>query len=197
MNFMGKKKQRKESQNRKGGVVSTSNVTILDEQKLIHAIVEAYQIIDAKKKLDNEVDAKRKDNKKEDDKEKWYMKVLFMLNVIFFPWRISKRFAINQQIYDGILVIFVYVILGLLGMIAWVTGLFAIVNGIILLCEGAMFVQIIEMLGVGILLMMFGSFFTLAGREFSKVSDSNKIYAYSASIIALISCVITVIALVK
>ena len=194
---MGKKKQRKESQNRRGSIDSKSNVIIMDEQKLIHAIVEAYQIIDAKKKLDNEISENSKDNKKEDDKEKWYMKVLFMLNVIFFPWRISKKFAINQQIYDGILVIFVYVILGSLGMIAWVTGLFAMVCGIVLLFKGAIFSQIIEMVGGGILLMTLGSFFTLAGREFSKVSDSNKIYAYSASIIALISCVITMIALIK
>ncbi len=35
----------------------------------------------------------------------------------------------------------------------------------------------------------------LAGGEFEKETDSNKIYAYSASIIALVSCIVSIIAL--
>lgn len=40
-----------------------------------------------------------------------------------------------------------------------------------------------------------GSVFIVAGNEFSKVTDSNKIYAYSASILAVISCIVAIISL--
>lgn len=49
----------------------------------------------------------------------------------------------------------------------------------------------------GILSLTLGSIFILAGSAFSKEIDSNKIYAYSASVIALISCMISIIALLK
>lgn len=174
-----------------------SEKVIIDEQKLVKAIVEAYQQIEEKKKRDEEVNEKQKNNNNKLKKEKWYINVLFVLNVIFFPWKISKRFTINNHIYDGILVLFVCLIFELSGLITWIAGIVAVIYGMTLLCKGTMIVHIIEILGIGILLMTFGSLFTLAGREFGKVSDSNKIYAYSASLIALISCVITVIALVK
>lgn len=194
---MGKRKQNRDNQKKNRNIKSKSENIVMDEQKLVQAIVEAYQLIEEKKKLDEKIDEKQNNNKNKVKKEKWYIEALFMLNVIFFPWKISKRFTINKQIYDGILVIFVYAIFALFGMVAWGMGLLAIVNGVALLCEGTMFIRIIEMIGGGTLLMTFGSFFTLAGREFSKVSDSNKIYAYSASIITLISCVIALIALAK
>lgn len=39
------------------------------------------------------------------------------------------------------------------------------------------------------------SIFILAGGAFEKETDSNKIYAYSASIIALVSCIVSILAL--
>lgn len=108
-----------------------------------------------------------------------------------------KRFSINNQIYDSILVLFVSLMLGLFGAILWLLGLFAIAIAIIGLIQGGAIGGFIGMLCMSIVVMMFGSMFTLAANEFSKVSDSNRIYAYSASVIALISCIIAVLTLVK
>ena len=190
-------KQQKRNNRKKQNVMSQSNAGLIDEKTLTQAIVKAYQIIEGKKKTEEEMIAKQKDSAKEVVKEKWYIEALFMLNVIFFPWKINKRFTINNQIYDGILVLFVSLILGLVGGIVWLVGLCTIGYGIVILCQGATVAIFAGMLGVGVLLMMFGSLFTLAGDEFSKVSDSNKIYAYSASMIALISCVVAVVSLIK
>lgn len=79
----------------------------------------------------------------------------------------------------------------------WIIGLGIVAYGGILLSQGKTFGTFMGMLGLGVLLIMFGSFFTLAGDEFSKVSDSNRIYAYSASIIAVISCILTVVSILK
>lgn len=50
---------------------------------------------------------------------------------------------------------------------------------------------------IGIFLFFFGGIFIIAGDGFSKERDSNKIYAYSAGILALISCVVSIISLVQ
>lgn len=49
---------------------------------------------------------------------------------------------------------------------------------------------------VSIITLFWGSIFIEVGEEFGKETDRNIIYAYSASIIALISCVVSIIALI-
>ncbi len=195
---MSKKKHStsyKKTQNQQSN--PNSFVSVIDEKTLIQAIVKAHQIIEEKRKVEVEKIQKSKNSNKKMDKEKWYIKLLFILNVLCFPWKINKRFTINNQIYDGILVLFVSLVLGLVGAIVWFIGICTIVHDVVLLCQGMAWDAFVGMLGIGVLLMMFGSLFTLAGDEFSKVSDSNRIYAYSASIIALISCVVTIVSLIR
>lgn len=55
--------------------------------------------------------------------------------------------------------------------------------------------EIISFSFIAFISILFGSTFVLAGGEFEKETDSNKIYAYSASIIALISCIVSIIAM--
>lgn len=170
-------------------------VTTLDEKTLVQAIVEAYHIIEKDK---NGVEAEKieKLNKKEKS-EKWYMNLLFALNVIFFPWKINKAFSINNNIYDGILVLFVSLVLEVIGVVVWGLGVFAIIYDILLLNQGQNLEMFFIILAVSVTIIIFGSLLFLAGKEFSKVIDSNKIYAYSASIIALISCIVAILALIK
>ena len=61
-----------------------------------------------------------------------------------------------------------------------------------------MYRRLNDFLGTGAIafvLLLLGSIFILAGGEFEKETDSNKIYSYSASIIALVSCIVSIIAL--
>lgn len=54
-----------------------------------------------------------------------------------------------------------------------------------------------EKLGVCFFLTIMGSIFILAGNAFGKETNSEKIYAYSASILALISCIVSILALMR
>lgn len=51
----------------------------------------------------------------------------------------------------------------------------------------------IEDVSKGLILLFLGSAFILSGKAFEKETDSTKIYAYSASIYALISCIAAII----
>lgn len=193
---MSKKRRTKGKHENKRGM-SCDCVGVIDEKTLTLAIVKAYQIIENERKL---LDESNKEKPHVDEQVvdiKWYVKILFMLNVLLWPWKINRRFKIKNNIYDGVLVLFVTLVMGMVGVIIWMIGLGAIAYGIVALIQGGGTDAFIGMLGLGLLLMLFGSLFTLAGNEFSKVSDSNKIYAYSASIIALISCILTVISMMK
>ena len=55
--------------------------------------------------------------------------------------------------------------------------------------------DILNTIAISFILLALGSMFILAAGEFEKETDSNKIYAYSASIIALVSCIVSIIAL--
>lgn len=55
--------------------------------------------------------------------------------------------------------------------------------------------DILNTIAISFFLLALGSMFILAGGEFEKEIDSNKIYAYSASIIALVSCIVSIFAL--
>lgn len=172
-----------------------NNIIKCDENTMALAIVKAYHIIEnEKKKMEEEIDTNKRI--KSTNKEKWYIKSLFMLNVFFFPWKINKRFTINDKIYDSVLVLFVSLILSLIGFVIWLMGFGTIAYKLMMLLQGKNMGVYAWSLTTGILMVMFGSLITLASGEFSKVSESNTIYAYSASIIALISCILTVISMI-
>ena len=163
----------------------------IDEDMLVSAIVKAYKII----QIEENEDRNKEVNNENVESEKWYIKILFMLNVLVFPWKISKKFEINNQICDGILVLFVSLILGLVGFVIWVIGMFLILYGVILVLQGLIEYKLIGLFSFGVLLIMFGSLFTLASQEFCKISDSNRIATYSASIIAVLGFIATIISM--
>lgn len=55
---------------------------------------------------------------------------------------------------------------------------------------------ILSNISIMAVLLVLGSAFILAGKAFERETESNKIYAYSASIFALISCIITIITMI-
>lgn len=167
----------------------------LSDERMVHIQARAYYR--AIKKYSEE--SKAKEKQEEVIKRASYSfveNILFVLNVFCFPWKIQKKFNVNNRIYDSILVLFVTAILVISGTLIWGTGLFSIIYTLMQLIKHAIDLKIfIISLAVGMLMMEFGSIFIIAGNEFSKVQDSNKIYAYSASILSLVSCIVAVISL--
>lgn len=174
-----------------------SKTKLIIESILTQSIVNAYQIIDEKKRIESENLEKQEEDNKNLDKEKWYINLYFMLNVLVFPRKIHKRFKINNQIYDSILVLFVSFVLGLFGSIIRLVGVYAFGCGLKLLFMDSIDCwNVIKSFSLAFLALLFGSLFILSGEEFSKVSDSNRIYAYSSCIIALLGCIIAVISII-
>lgn len=162
----------------------------VSQDEIIEMHAEAY--FKALKRIEQE-----KNKVQEKKKDKWYIDLLLILNVVLWPWKINKRFCINNRIYDSLLILFVSGVLYFVGFLIW---LFSIVEIILeigkMIKEGLSSVSITAT-SILILMLFLGSTFILAGREFNKETDSNKIYAFSACIIALISCGISIIALIK
>lgn len=158
--------------------------------------IQAEAVYRALKKFEQEKNDKIQ-SPTEKKHEKWYIKILFMLNMLFLPWKINKSFHINQGIYDSILVLFVAGALTLIGGVIWLFGVISIIYVCYQITIAGISSAIIVAFAIGTLLMLLGSMIILSSEEFSKEMDSHKIYAFSACIIALISCVVSVLSLFK
>lgn len=192
-----KKKKDIKKQPKKNIIEKEKNFTYfnLEDEKLIEIQAEAYYR--AIKRLEQEK-LKTIENKDEDKKEKkWFMKILLLINIFLFPWKINKHFKINKQIYDSILVIVVSFVMKLTGSLIWFGGVGLIIYAIVCIKQDSFFQGIFTYGVVSLFAIELGDMLIISANEFSKETDSNKIYAYSASIIALMSCVIGLIALVR
>lgn len=164
----------------------------ISQEQMIDIQAEAYYRALMKVEKEKNEENKKNEQNEQKKKHKLYQEILFVINVVFWPWKINKKFHVGNGIYDSLLVLFIALVLYFSGFIMWLAGIINILYTIAKL----------EIDGINIFLwslisMLIGSTFILAGKEFSKETDSNKIYAYSASIIALISCVIGAISMIK
>ncbi len=164
----------------------------LSKEQIVDMQAEAYYR--ALKRIEMEK-LKADEQKSEKKKYKWYENVLLVLNVCFWPWKISKRFSINNQIHEDLLVMAVSGMFHFIGGVAWLFGGFAIIYSVRQFIFNRVVSDIINYVMIEFVLLLLGGTFILAGRTFAKETDSNKIYAYSASVIALVSCIISIIAL--
>lgn len=174
----------------------------ISQEQMIDIQAEAYYraLMKVEKEKNDEVNKKNEENKKNEQNEqkkkhKLYQEILFVINVVFWPWKINKKFHVGNGIYDSLLVLFVALVLYFCGFIMWLAGIIIILYAIYTIAK--LGIDGINIFLWSLISMLIGSTFILAGKEFSKETDSNKIYAYSASIIALISCVIGVISMIK
>ena len=163
------------------------------DKRMVRLQAEAYY--QAMKRYDEE---KEIQESKEENISKIARKDIGLIsNVLLWPWKINEKYKINNRIYDSILVIIITTLFSTCGTLLWGGGCITFITAIFKKCIGEISVGIMIIdfvLSIG--MIMFGSVFIVSGNEFSKVTDSNKIYAYSASILAAVSCVIALIALV-
>lgn len=189
MQVMSKKKQKNNNT-----MIMESNNNYLSQEKIVEIQAEAYyralKRIEDEKIKENEQDLTKK-------KYKWYVNILFVINVLFCPWIINKRFAIRDRVYDDVLVLFVSGLLNIIGFGLWLVGMLVIIFKIYETVTIGIVDNIFVVLCLAVLLILFGSIFMLAGKRFDKETDSNTIYAFSASIFALFSFVVGIIALMK
>ena len=126
---------------------------------------------------------------------KKYEWVQYFLNVLFFPWRIHKKFKLKDNIYDNMLTLIISLIMYFIGgflQLVSLGGVIGIINNI-----GKLQVTVLLWIGVIVIYcLFFASVIIISAKQFSKEKDSNKIYAVSSIIIALISCIISTVAFV-
>lgn len=174
--------------------IEKSKLNNVLQDQMIEIHTEAYYR--ALKRIEQEKE-QEKVQTQEKKQDKWYTKLLFMLNVVLWPWKINKRFSINKRLYDSLLVLFVTVVLQVVGFLLWSFGVLAIIVEICQILKDGISSAAITTFSIALFMPVLGSAFTLAGKEFNNETDSNKIYAFSACVIALISCVVAIISLTK
>lgn len=159
----------------------------LSQEQMVEIQAEAYyraiKRIEREKEMENEHTEKRK--------YKWYENIFFVLNILLWPWKIHKNFQLKDNIYDNVLVVFISIIMQILGAVLWLFGIIIILS-IFFINNN----DIITTVAFAIFSLTFGSMFILAGGQFSEEKDSNRIYAYSSCMLALVGCIIAIVAII-
>lgn len=177
----------------KGEGFTMAKIRKSSDKKMVKIYAEAYY--QAMKRYNAEIEAKEKE-KNHNDESVWDG-ILFGLNILLFPWKINKKFKINNKIYDSILVLIITMMFTISGTFLWVAGMYMVITTIVQVFQGDISTASMSTnFAMSTLLISTGSVLIISGNEFSKVTDSNKIYAYSASILAAVSCMLAIISLV-
>lgn len=163
----------------------------LSKDDMIYIQEEAYYR--ALKRIETEKDTKENECASERGREN----IKLLLYLLIFPRGIKKKLKSNQKIYDLLLVVLIAAILMLIGIVAWATGIGVFSYLLIDIIRHGISVDKIVLAAFGILIWLLGSLFIVSGDVFSTESDSERIYAYSASLIAVVACVISVITLCR
>lgn len=175
---------------------SLNSITDQEFSKLLQeAFLLAIQQYDEQRnqhKDDSKTDIpKNKEKDKKVMKEKWYINLWAFINILFFPWHISKKVALKEKVYDSVLVSFITVFLLVLGTLLWITGIIFV----IIILAGLFAIDPAGPISyvIPVLMVVTGSFLIISSHAFAVETDSIRIYAYSASIMTFISCVIGIL----
>lgn len=167
----------------------------ISEERLIEIYSESFYR--ALKRLDEEKENAQKQTPNQKKVRLSWSDVLLMFNLILCPFKISKRFKLNNRMYDGILVIIISVGLECFGLLIWAVGLGKFIYDLVNIYASGKSIVLFLSIIIDLVFSFFGSFFYLAGKSFGEETESNRVYAYSASFLALVSCIVSLIALLK
>ncbi|MBR3508781.1 MAG: hypothetical protein IKO03_08470 [Lachnospiraceae bacterium] len=187
---MGRKSNKRKNNGKKNKNTADINVKVdaesnmLISEEFIVAQAEAFYL--ALKRIE---EGKNKDQVP-NSKAKWWESILMFINIVFFPWVILGKKKMNKQIYDELLVIPISSLLQVGGTITWITGAVGI---FLMIAQKIPFT--INLCLIFMFIMLISSMMIVSGKAFGEENDSTKIYAYSASLIALISCVVSIVSL--
>ncbi len=164
----------------------------LDEEKWISMQAEAYYR--AMKRIDNESPKKLSDNENVEKQTndsvniKCLYKILYILNFLLCPFKISGRVKLKEGVYNLPIVFAVSLIMWFIGLLSWLFGLLLIPYSIIL--EKIPFD--IALVPVAVISVFIGSMLIVGAQEFEKEEDNNQIYAFSATFLALVSLCVSI-----
>ena len=178
-----RKAQRKAVQTNENTKIRIQEV---DEEKWICMQAEAYyralKRIEAQKEIKNPESSVQLTRKEQ---------ILYIINFFFFPFKIFGKVKLKKEIYNLSIVFATSFIMELVGTAAWLGGLCGIPY---LILKGELPFDI-AIIAMGILLIFIGSMLIIGVRSFEKEEDSNKIYAFTASFLALASLCVSIVTL--
>ena len=191
----GKKKKTKDKSTQNNNETKIC-IQDLDEEKWICMQSEAYYR--AMKRIDNEntkklSDCENVEIQNDSANMKCLYKILYILNFLLCPFKISGRVKLKEGVYNLPIVFAVSLIMWFIGLLSWLFGLLLIPYSIIL--EKIPFD--IALVPVAVISVFIGSMLIVGAQEFEKEEDNNQIYAFSATFLALVSLCVSIASFVR
>lgn len=121
-------------------------------------------------------------------------KVLNVLGLLICPFAYKNKKVREMTLYDSVLQIGVGFVLLIIGVAVWAAGIIIILYT--LTSNSMVGIEKVPGICFGLSVLFMGSLVVMAALEFSSERRSDKIYNFSMSMLALISCIVSAIAVV-
>lgn len=178
---MGKKKKKQKKE-----------IYIIDETLVINSIYNDEITNSEEDTNDQEVINNTED--KMNIKQNKLSDAIFVVIALFAPFLCKRLYKIKDDMHVQALVLLISGVLIFIGMVSWVLGIFSIFY--FFLKADALYERWMTVL-ITLGLLFLASMLIFSGEAFSKENDSSKIYSFTSCVVAIVSCVISAIALIK
>lgn len=162
-------------------------------ERFVELQAEAYykaikRIEDEKTKVDNVV---------EERKSSFWQDIKFVGNIIFLPRKAKEKYDLRNDMTNGIFSMFSSVIMWVIGCFVRLAILFVLLIDVCSVINNTMHISyaFVDFL-ICIFLAIIASMFILSSEEIAKERDRDRTMSYTSNILAMISVVLAIVALV-
>lgn len=192
-------KHKKRTANKQSQIMDEQSIVIskdIPNEKLVEIIGEA--VYNAMIRFEANKMQKEKQEKKGVIKSmrELLVSIFYAIRMVAFPFALPKKYKIRKNAYGLALAAFISLALELMGLLGWGTGIAILISCFVTFIRSGQALSGFEIL-LAIVLLAWGTILWISGKSFASEENSEHIYSYSACIIAIISCLLSFLALVK
>ena len=132
--------------------------------------------------------------KEKDEKRDWIFDIKYCLVFYLCPWLAYKYFNKNKRLYEDVIVAVITLFLELIGSVGWLGAIVGIISSVIM-CFWKHELQPLAPIGIFCIILVISVLLIIIGKRFSEESDSEKIYLFATTIMAILSFMVAAVTL--
>ena len=137
-----------------------------------------------RKEKETQLEISREKEKEEKRDRRFYLK--YCLAFYLCPWLAYKYFNKNKQLYEDVIVAVITIFLEVIGSFGWLGAIVGIISRVIM-CFRKHELKPLAPIGIFFIILLISVLLIIIGKRFSEERDSEKIYLFATTIMAILS----------
>lgn len=145
-----------------------------------------------RKEKETQLEISREKEKEEKKDRRFYLK--YCLAFYLCPWLAYKYLKKNKRLYEDVIVVVITIFLEFIGSVGWLCAIVGIISRVIM-CFWKHELQPLAPIGIFCIILVISVLLIIIGKRFSEESDSEKIYLFATTIMAILSFLVAAVTL--